>query len=221
MDELLNQLLSAIEAKDWELCENLIQQLEAAEGGAIIAKVGRMAIKAAKEPAEEDKPKDDAEAMKKLAASLATLATSRPAGNANVLALTRELEAQRVATARAEAEARTATREAKIGRVEGIIAANRDCFDGVDEREHLQAADPERTRKHVESIKRKFAASGDGDGKTLLAAGRGEARPPKGGPKADDDTAGLTPTELATAAQHGVSAKDFAASKARAAKGRN
>lgn len=214
MDEILQQLMSAIEAKDWELCESLLQQMEAADGGAMMAKMGRMAMKSAKDDGDDkDKAGADETATKRLAAALAASRSTNT--NPSVLVLTRELEAQRGALAVATAEAKAATREAKVGRVEGLIAANRDAFDAVDEREHLAAADPERTRKHIESIRRKTLAAGGGDAnnKTTLAANRPpEAKPPKGSAPVDE-THGLSVAEIQAATAMKVTLADFAAAK--------
>ncbi len=220
MDELLQQLTDAIEAGDWDLVGQLCQQLEATDGGAMIAKMVRAALKAIKGSGEDKAEPPDDTAMKKLAAALAA---GRPAsGNANVQAFTREIEAQRTGLLAATRRAEAAVHEAKLGRVEGLIAANRSAFDAVDEREHLAAADPDRTRKHIASFTRKeeqraAGQGGSADGKTVLTAGRGETRPPKGA-KPEDDTHGLTAVELHTAGQHNVDPKAFAASKARLAK---
>lgn len=110
----------------------------------------------------------------------------------------------------AKTEAAMALKEARTGRVEGMIAASRECFDAADEQVHLRRADPDATREHIASFKRKLTAG-------TLAATRSavELNPPKNKPDAENDTHGLAPFEIATAVQNKVSLADYAASKKR------
>lgn len=208
MDELIQKLLSACDAGDFEMAKQIIAELEAMEGGGPAAMMGKALVaKYAAGNEKKDPPADDV-ATKKLAAS-PTMAASRTAPT-GLEAFSREMAELRSATAAAQ-------REAKVGRVEGIILANRDVFDAVDEREHLAAADPERTRKHVESIRRKIGEGG------LLAASKdngGGVRPPGKPPEAKDDAASLSDIERAVAGQHGVDEKRMAERKAQLAKSR-
>lgn len=171
MEELLSQLMSAIEAKDWELCENLIQQMEAMDGGAMMAKMGRYAVKCAKGEGdgEGDKPAGEVSTKK--------LAATKP-NAAGMSALDDALKEMREATAEAKAAARRSDRAT----VSTLIAASRDYFDAVDEREHLQAANPEATRKFIASCQRK-----EKDGRLVLEASRqgGDKRPPRDEQKRD------------------------------------
>ncbi len=207
MDELIQKIVEALQAGDYETAETLVQQAESMDGGGDVAgvKMARMAIKAAKPP-----PAPPPAPPK--AAPAAMAATRSYEQSADVVALSRELVASRAETVRAQGAADAALREAKVGRVEGIIAAARDCFDAVDEREHLAAADPERTRKHVASIVRKRAEG------TLAAsrpaAGSG-ATPPKDATGAKDETHGLSAMEIGIAAQNKVDLATYAAAKAR------
>lgn len=114
-----------------------------------------------------------------------------------------------VELAASRAETALALKEAKIGRVEGLIAASRDCFDAADEREHIEAADPVATKRHIESVRRKVTAG------TIAASRTVDPRnPPKGGPAADE-THGLNVTEIQAATNMKVSLAAYAESKAR------
>ncbi len=181
MDELIQAICDAAAAMDWEKVEALCAQAEAMpEGGAAAAKMGRAMAKMAADNEEKKEPA----APPPMAASRVL----RPAsGNAEMLALSREL-------AESKAESAKALKEAKVGRVEGLIAANRDCFDAADERVHLRRADPDATREHIESVKRKTATG-------TLAAGRAAesgAKPPKDAPDANDPTFGLRADQIET-----------------------
>lgn len=213
MDELIQKLLSACDAGDFEMAKSIIAELEAMEGGTPAAMMAKALLaKYTSGDEKKDSPIDDV-ATKKLAAS-PTLAATRANGAVGD-SFSRHLATLEARMQAAEQRAAAAERNGNVGRVEGIIAANRDAFDPVDEREHLAAADPDRTRKHVESIARKRKEG-------LLVASKdngGGARPPKGAETKEDPTHGLSPMELATAKQHGVAPEAFAKSKAGLAKG--
>ena len=221
LEEIIQKIAEAMMAGDFETAENLVQQAEAMDGGgdSMAVKMAKACMAAPKLAAPppppgpgvgEEKPKPAASSMVS-----ARLAASREGVDAYARALVGEMEAR---TTAAERRAANAEKEAKVGRVEGLIAASRDCFDAIDEREHLAAADPERTRKHIASVTRKRAEG------TLAASRPGptvtEAKPPKPAnkPGGEDETFGLNAMEIAAAAQHGVDLKTFAASKERIAK---
>lgn len=199
--DLIDQIVEALEAGDFEKAENLVNEMEASESEAdkaMSAKMGKM-VKAAKacgakavaKPVEGEPPPESAPPAK--AANASSVALSRAIGEANA----------------ARDAMLAATRESKRGSVEMVIALNRECFDAADEREHIAAANPDATRKHVASMKRKIAAG-------TLAASRPaptEAKPPKDAEVADSH--GLTPHEIEAAARDGIALKDYAASKAR------
>lgn len=214
MDELIQKLLSACDAGDFEMAKSIIAELEAMEGGGPAAAMAKALVAKYSAGGDEKKepPVDDV-ATKKLAAS-PTMATSRGVVTDT---FSRQLAALEERTAAAEKRAAAAERNGNVGRVEGIIVANRDLFDAVDEREHLAAADPDRTRKHVESLRRKLGEGG------LLAASRdngGGAKPPGKQPETKDAAANLSDIERAVVGQHGVDEKRFAERKAQIEKSR-
>jgi len=116
------------------------------------------------------------------------------------------------AYSRAIAQMEAATLDSKRTNVQMLIATARECFDRVDEREHLNAADPEATRKHIASIKRKVETS-------TIAASRAvpetTAGAPKPGAAAVDETHGLSVSEIQTATNMRVSLADYALAKKR------
>lgn len=216
MDEIIQKIIEACEAGDWETAETLVQQAEGMDGGAEMAKYGRACMKMGKAmsgpPPKPEKPSDNAPDSQKPAVAASRMAASRPRPE-GLGAYARQVEELEGRTQAAERRAAAAEREAKVGRVEGLIATARDCFDAVDERDHLAAADPERTRKHIASIRRKREEG------TLAAAKPSSgpaARPPKDG--AADETFGLSATEIEEAGRSNIALKDFAAAKDRANK---
>jgi hypothetical protein len=208
MDELKQQLMDALDAGDFETAENIVQAMEAQGSGSMDARMARYSLDKSKPaapppapaPAAAPPPADGAPAVKKLAASR-DLAT---------MDLARAHDEMRAATA----DARRAAQQSRRATVHSIIATSRDCFDAVDEREHLTAADPDATMRFVASLKRKTEAFGRGDG----AAGRGDARPPKDETKIDGSH-GLDAIEIASATQMKVPLEDYAAAKKRNAEG--
>jgi phage I-like protein len=214
MDELQQQLQDAIDGSDWETAESLIQQMEAADGGMGMAKMARYAMDKAKgeggtvepaappAPAAEPPPADET-ATKKLAAARRDASTTSDA-------FTRGMAELDAATKAANA----AAKRSDVATVRTMIAASRDCFDVVDEKQHLAAADPIATERHIASIRRKM------NGEGTLAASRGGAtqardvKPPKDAAGAGDSH-GLDATEIAAATQLKVPLADFAAAKKR------
>ena len=115
------------------------------------------------------------------------------------------------AYSRAIAQMEAATLDSKRTNVEMLIATARDCFDRVDEREHLAAANPEATRKHIASIQRKVKEQ-------TIAASRAAPETTAGAPKpggAVDETHGLSVSEIQTATNMRVALADYAAAKKR------
>lgn len=135
-----------------------------------------------------------------------------PAQPAAPMAASRAVAQMPEAYARAMADLAKATVESKRATVEMQIATSRECFDAVDEKEHLFAADPAATRKHIASIKRKVETS------TVAASRAGAvetgAKPPKDG-AVIDEAYGLDATDIQAATRMNVTLKDYAASKAR------
>lgn len=204
MDELIQGLLDALDAGDFDKAQSILDEIKAqghddvaAMGSAMMGKYRAMSADTTEK---KDPAKVDDVATKKIAATTPTQGST-----AATAALSREIETLRAQTAAAQ-------REAKIGRVEGIIAASRDCFDAVDEREHLRRADPEATRAHVASIARKRK-----EGELLATRGAGDTgvKPPKERPGDADDSHGLTTTEIQEATRMKVSLPDFKAAKDR------
>lgn len=223
MDELLQKLMDAIDAMDWEACETIIQQLEAADGGAMSAKMGRMAVKAAKDGDEVKPPAADDVAEKKLAAAIAA---SRASQGGAVAVFTRELAAEKASLALSRQAMDVATKETRRTNVRLLITLSRDYFDAADERQHLDAADPVATERHIASMARKVkagvvvlnrdgAADADANKATIEAGrGNGDVKPPKGPASKDDKRFGLSDIDIATALQHGVPLESYAKSKA-------
>jgi hypothetical protein len=223
MDELIQQMEEAIDSMDWEALEALAQQAEAAGGDemARMAKMARAAMKAGKGAPPhppKDTPSDPAPvATKRLAANRY--------GTIDAGAFSRGMAQLESATGIALAAAKRSDRAT----VQTLIAANRDCFDVPDEREHLSASDPAATERHVKSMRRKLAPAGDGKPAILAASREGAAAPskpampPKDEPKPDPE-ASLTVGEKLTIeafnrgqkdkAKH-ITAADFAANKAK------
>lgn len=208
MDEMIQALLDALNAGDFEAAENIVQQMEAQEGGGAMAKMARgMMAKMGKEepapaPAATPTPAPEDTAKKQLAASREYAAQFQSDAFSRGMA---QLEAATNAANAAAAQSRRAT-------VHTMIAASRSCFDAIDEREHLTAADPMATEKHIASMTRKAKAAGT----TTVALSKSptEARPPKDAPTIDE-THGLSVIEIQTAGQGGIPLADFAASKKR------
>jgi phage I-like protein len=209
MEELIQKIIEALQAGDFEMAETLVQQAEGMDGGGDNAMVkmarGACAAYAAKpgeEPAGEE-PKPDA--------------AGRP------MAATRDLGrfAGDTAFTRAMGQLEAATKRADRAAVVSLIAASRDCFDPADEREHLTASDPEATERHIKSMRRKLAAG------TLAASRRVTERKEPVEAKTEDASFGLDPFEMEAATKAGLSFKDYAAHKGkanlgpRAAKGSN
>lgn len=208
MDDMIQALLDALNAGDFEAAENIVQQMEAQEGGGAMAKMARgMMAKMGKEdpapaPAAAPPPAPEDTAKKQLAASREYAAQFQSAE------FSRGMERLEAATNSANAAAAQSRRATVLT----MIASRRECFDAVDEREHLTAADPAATEKHIASMTRKGKAAGT----STLAASRAptEARPPKDASSVDE-THGLSIIEIQTAGQSGIPLADFAASKKR------
>lgn len=197
MDELLQALLDAVNAGDFEAAENVIQQMEATEGGAATAAMakGMMAKMSKAEPAAPPPPPAPADTATK------TLAASRMSEE-----FSRGMARLDLAVANADAAAKRSDRATVIT----LIAASRDLFDATDEREHLNLADPAATERHIKSLRRKTAGTG------LLAASKpavvAGANPP--GPVAVvDATFGLSDVEQAVAKQEGITFEQFSKSR--------
>lgn len=155
MDDIIDKITEAIEAGDFETAETLIQQAEAGgdDGMARMAKMARAAMKAGKPaPAAPPPPPPvaDAAATARLAASRAAIA----AQNVSTAAFDRAILEMTGATARANAAAQRSDRATVVT----LIAANRDAFDVVDERQHTAAADPAATERHIQSFTRRVKA---------------------------------------------------------------
>jgi hypothetical protein len=185
MDELIKAICDAAAAMDFEKVESLAQQAEAAGGsGADVAKMAR--------------------AMAKPPAAGAPPATQPPAGPPAAMA---KPEGQPVAMAASRDDVAAVRRDLYTFQVRTMIAASRDCFDANDEREHLAAADPSATERHIASMTRKLGAG------TLAASRPGtEARPAKD-PPAGGETHGLSVLEIQVAGQNGISLADYATAK--------
>lgn len=181
LDDLIQAICDAAAAMDWEKVEALCAQAEALPegGGAATAKMGRAMAKMAV----DGEKKDDVAPPPPMAATRTV--TRSMLTNTEIVALSRELEVSK-------RESATALKEARVGRVEGLIATNRDLFDAADERVHLRRADPDVTREHIDSLKRKVATG-------QIAASRGTgveaARPPKDQGK-EDPTFGLRQDQI-------------------------
>lgn len=179
VDELIDQIMGALQAGDFETAEDLVQQAEAmAEGGdSMSVKMARAALKGAKPAPAADPPPPADVATKRLAAS-------------------RDARAVEDAFARGMADLKRATDGANIAAkqsrkatVQTLIAANRDLFDVADEREHMIMADPDATQRHIASLSRKVKA-----GVAVLSKGADDAtvkkdpKAPKDAPVVSDDT---------------------------------
>ncbi len=207
MDQMIQALLDALNAGDFEAAENIVQQMEATEGGAQMASMakGMMAKMAKDTPAAPPPPAHAPPPAADTATK--TLAASRMTDD-----FTRAMSTMQAATDNANAAAKRSDRATVVT----LIAASRDLFDAADEREHLTLSDPAATERHINSMRRKVAKTG------ILAASKGtemktEAKPPKDDVK-KDETFGLDPTEIGVAMQTGVTLEAFAAAKDRHAK---
>lgn len=200
MDELLQALLDAVNAGDFEAAENIVQQMEATEGGAATAAMakGMMAKMSKAEPAAAPPPPPpEGTATKTLAASRAFVSDEFSRGMARLDA----------AVEKADAAAKRSDRATVIT----LIAASRDLFDAVDEREHINMADPAATERHIKSLRRKVSPTG------ILAASKGApakvASEPESAAKVDA-TFGLSEIEQAIATESKVTFEEFSRSKA-------
>ncbi len=211
MDDLITRALAAIAAGDYTTLSALADEAAGMPGAeAVGAILKAICTENAKEPAE---PMMDDAATTKLAAGIASLmagrkspqlAAARPATQGIPEAFARELTAARL-------EGSTALHEARTGRVEGLIAANRDLFDAADERQHIKRADPEATREYVDSMKRKQTA-----GTVTLAASRiSPVNAPRVAPPAKEDVDDLNELEADLAKKSGVTPEAMKAAKAR------
>jgi hypothetical protein len=208
MDEIIQKIMEALQAGDFETAETLVQQAEAMDGGGDNAMVkmarGACGAYAAKPGAP---PADDAPGSGKkpaVAAGRSPMAASRDLsalrGDASFSRVMGELEA---ATARADAAAKRSDRAA----VTSLIAASRECFDPADEREHLAASDPTATERHIKSIKRKLATG------TIVATRQPTERKEPEPKKEIDASYGLDAFEIEAAAKSGIELKDYAEHK--------
>lgn len=154
MDDIIDQIMAALEAGDFELAESLVQQAEAG-GSADMAKMGRYAIKCAKmakAPPAAPPPPPPAPA-----ATAARLAASRPAllaGDVDAFArATADMQAATKDSRAATLELRRETVILKLSkaREEGLLGPD---GDPVTEREHLAAADPVATERFVAHLRR-------------------------------------------------------------------
>lgn len=152
MDEMMEALQSAIEAGDFEEAENIVQKMEAMDGeeAARMARMGKYAIKCAKDAASPPTKAPPEASTKRLAASRDALSRA----GVDVNAFDRAVVEMNAATR----EAKAAATESRRATVQTLIAANRDLFDPADEREHLAAADPSATHRHIASLSRKMKA---------------------------------------------------------------
>lgn len=181
MDELIKAACDAAAAMDWAKLADIAAQGQSMGGTAPMAKPEPPPAAVAPPPA--------------------AMAASRSFGD--TAAFSRELAA-------AHAKGDAAIKEARTGRVEGLIAASRDCFDAADEREHLTAADPDATKRHIASVRRKLEAG-------TIAASRDV--PPRNPPKVKvggaDETYGLSLIEIQAATKMNVPLVDYAAAVVR------
>lgn len=213
MDDMIQKLLDACNAGEWEEAENIVQQMESAEGGEGYGKMARglmakMAKAAPPPPPPMPKPVDDQTATKRLAAARPALLAG------DIDAFTRERADGLAATREAREAARESRRETvnlKLSRArdEGLLGPD---GDPVTEREHVAAADPVATEKFIAHLRRS-AKTG-----VLTLAKPGtttEASPGGKKPGTVDATFGLTEIEQVTAKQNGVSLEAFARSKER------
>lgn len=218
MDDIIDKITEAIEAGDFETAESLIQQAEAGgdEGMARMAKMARAAMKASKPaPAAAPPPPPAADAT----AATARLAASRSAlaaATTSVAAFDRAVVEMTAATKRAEAAAQRSDRATVIT----LIAANRDAFDVVDERQHMGAADPVATERHIASFTRKAKAGvivlSKAGGATETAAKEGEKKPNPADPLSqldEKDKQMIESFNRGKPAEKHISAADYLASK--------
>lgn len=222
VDEIIDQITEALESGDFETAENLVQQAEAMagedEGMARMARMAKVMVKGAKAkapppPPPAPKPADGDVATKRLAAARyeEDFARATAAANAQLTAATEE--------------AKRAARDSRRATVVVLIEANRGLFDVVDEREHIAAADPAATKRHIDSLKRKGGAEVIAASRATIEAskgnGGGSAKPPKDDPEKKDDE----PTDAERTAieafnrgkkdEQKITLADFRASKAR------
>lgn len=182
MDDLVQAICDAAAAMDWEKVESLAQQAES------MGPEGAMAAKMGRAMASAGGPPPPPPPPEK-----------KPEAMTSALAATRLV-------------ADEALREARMGRVEGMIAANRDCFDPADERAHMRRADPSATTEHIASLRRKMEKG------TIAATRIAEARENKDVKPGANDRHGLDDVEITVATQNGISLADFAKAKVRNAK---
>ncbi len=213
MEEIIQQILDALEGGDYEGAEALIGQMEGMEGGAAYAKMARgMMAKMAK-----GEPPPPLAPPPVVARKMAALSRpSLPAG-ADVAAFNRvlgELETLRDASVSDQRVLRRTIVAAALSRA----AETGLPIDLVDEREQTAACNPEATERFIASLARKRKLG------VLVAAKPAvvEAAPPKPGESAKDpkarakvDTFGLSEVEMGIASQQGVTFEAFAASKDR------
>lgn len=153
MDDMIQQVLDALNAGDFEAAETLIQQMEA-QGAAGPAQMARMAMAktkpAAGPPAAGPPPGAGPPAPEDVATKRLAAATRYE----------QESFARMGALDAAIAEAKAAAKQSRKATVHQLIAANRDMFDAVDEREHLGGCDPSATERHIASLTRKRTGGG-------------------------------------------------------------
>ncbi len=181
MDELIQKICEAAAAQDWPAATALIKQAAGEAGAEVPASAPVAAATPVYTPA------------------------------ALPMAASRGIQQMPEAYARGMADLARATKESKVATVEMLIATSRDCFDAVDEKEHLASADPAATRKHIASVRRKVETG-------VVAASRAGARETdakEANATKVDETHGLDVTEIMAAAKMNVPLEDFATAKKR------
>lgn len=189
MDEIINQIMAALDAGDFEAAEALVQQAEAA-GSESMAKMARMAMKTAK-PAPPPMPAPPLAESEATAAKLAAARVALGRTGVDVAVLARYEGEMRAATDRANAAAKrsdrnTVTLMLSKAKDDGLLGPD---GDPVTEREHLNAADPASTERFIAHLHRSAKVGiltlSKGGTTTTIEANPGGTRP---APAADDAT---------------------------------
>lgn len=211
--DMIQQILDALNAGDFETAETLVQQMEAQAPDDAMTKLARAAMGKAKAPPPAADPAPPPPVVaKKMAAALSR--ADVPAG-VDVAKFDRALDAMIAATAEAKGAAATSRRETVVAMLSRAIERGLP-IDIVDEREHVTTGDPTVTGKFIASLDRKAKVG-------VLVASKvppipaNEARPgTKSGEKVPAvETFGLSEIQQAAARQHGLTFEAYAKSAER------
>lgn len=208
MDEMIQQILDALQQGDFETAETLVQQMEAQAPDAAMTKMARAAM-AKKPPADAPPPPPPAPPV--VAKKMAALSRADVPAGVNVEAFNVALGRLDTATGIALAAAKRSDRQTVVAALSRAIERGLP-IDVIDEREHVTACDPAATEKWIASLGRKVTAG-------VLVASKAPAVPAgetKPGAKPGERTAandfGLTEIQKAAAKQHNVTFEAYAKS---------